>query len=117
MSGNGENRIHIAGFGPADIALLKEVADRAAEETTKRWFTLMGLDPTNPIGAQRDFSMLRYLTHKLSDDEFKADMDWTRRTRRRTQGMLGKAVMTAVVIAVVGAGHTVWAGMQTMFTK
>jgi hypothetical protein len=106
-----ENRIHIEGFGPADIALLKTVAVEASEQTMRRWFTMMGLDPEQPIEMQRAFVILR---ETVSDPEFRADQSWTRRTRKRTEGFIGKAFVTVLGVAMLGAAQTLWAGLKSI---
>lgn len=114
---NGENRIHLGNLGPGDIALLKQVADEAAERAVERMFTAMGLNYHDPLQSQRDFAILRDLSDKVIDDEYRDDMSWVRKTRTRMSGMLGKAILTAVGIAVLGAAHTLYAGAVSILGK
>ncbi len=108
------NRIFMEGLKPGDVALLRDVAELAAEKAVCGAFTRMGLDPTQPLKAQRDFNFLRDLTH---DKEFGADLDWLRRARQRSEGLVGKSILTAVGIAVLGALHAGWTGVQTLLSK
>ncbi len=100
-----ESRIHIGDMKPGDVALLRDMAEHAAKEAVKETFIAMGLDPTHPLKAQRDFNFLRDLTH---DDELKNDMDYLRRARRRAEGASGKFYATVVGLAVVGAVQAIW---------
>lgn len=88
-----EDRIHIANLTPGDVALLKNIATEAAEQTVRRFATAMGIDPEDPLRAQRN-------------------MIWLDKTRERAEGMVGKAIYTAVGLAVVGAAHTLWEGAK-----
>lgn len=106
------SRIFMDGLQPGDVALLRDVAELAAEKAVNGAFERMGLDPKQPLKAQRDFNFLRDLTH---DREFGADVEWLRRARKRSEGMLGKAMATAVAIAVVGAVHALWTGALAVF--
>lgn len=109
-----ENRIHLGNLGPGDVALLKQVAEEAADKAVHRTFMAMGMDLSDPIGSQRDFAILRRLSESVQDPEYTADMAWVRKTRARWDGVLGKAILTAVVIAVGGALHTFWAGAKAL---
>lgn len=112
-----ENRIHLGNLGPGDVALLKQVAEEAAERAVHRTFMAMGMDLDDPLRSQRDFAILRDFSEKVSDSEYRADLMWVRQTRTRMDGMLGKAVLTAVGIAVVGAAHTIYAGAMSIIGK
>lgn len=101
-----EDRLHIGNLGPGDIALLRNVADEAAEKSVCGMLTAIGLDPKNPIESQACFVRLREM---VADPESRADNDWTRRTRRLTQGILGKGIMTAVALGVAGGCKAAWA--------
>lgn len=90
-----ESRIHVGDLKPGDIALLKDLAEQAAELAVKRTFVTLGLDPEEPIAAQRDLA-------------------WLRSTRERSEGIWGKIVVTIVGIGVVGATSAFWIGFQSM---
>ena len=109
-----ESRILIGDMKPGDVALLRDLAEHAAEEAVKKTFVAMGLDPTQPIKAQRDFNFLRDLVH---DDELRSDMDYLRRSRKRSEGITGKIVVTAVGVAVVGALHGLWEYARAILSK
>jgi hypothetical protein len=114
MTENRENRLHIGSLGPGDIALLKQVADSSAKEAVLQTFIAMGLDPTDPIGTQGVFSALRDIAKEHATEESKADRSWTRTTRLRSEGIIGKALLTAIGIAVWGAAQSTWAGLSAL---
>lgn len=89
--------IHIGKLTPGDVALLKNIADEAAERTVKRFSTAMGIDPDDPMRAQRN-------------------MQWLDRTRERAEGMHGKIIMTALGVAVLSALQAAWVGARTMIS-
>ncbi|MFN3656846.1 MAG: hypothetical protein ACK4UO_06300, partial [Pseudolabrys sp.] len=90
------------------------IAEAAAETAVKKTFIGMGLDPCKPLQAQRDFNFLRDLVH---DDELKSDMGYLRRSRRRSEGVVGKAITTAVGLAVLGALHVLWEYVRALVAK
>lgn len=112
-----ENRIYLGSLGPGDIALLKQVAEEAADRAIQRTFTAMGIDFNDPISSQRDFAILRGFSEKVLEDEALADLAWVRLTRQRMSGIVGKGFLTAVAIAVVGAAHTLYAGAMSILGK
>lgn len=112
-----ENRLHIGNLGPGDIALLKDVAESAADSAVKKWLTMIGLDTNDPISAQRDFALLRDMSSWAQDEERQKDRSWVRRMRGYSEGMVGKALVTAVALSVVGAAHAMWAGITAMLPR
>ena len=53
----------------------------------------------------------------VHDDELKADMSHLRRSRKRSEGIVGKAITTAVGIAVIGALHGLWEYARALAAK
>jgi hypothetical protein len=104
----GNNHLNIHGFGPADVALLKQVADESARNVARELFTAMGLDINNPLDAQRSFLMLRELS---TGNGFREDMSWVRKRRKRGEGITGKLINTGIGILVLGAANTLWSGL------
>jgi hypothetical protein len=92
---NGDS--HIAGLKPTDVALLKSVAEEAAERAVKKTFVAMGLDPEKPLTAQ-------------------ADMAFLRATRKRCEGVAGKIIITLVGLAVAGSVSVSIVGLKVLLT-
>lgn len=107
-----ENRIHLGNLGPGDVALLRNIAEEASQKAVDKTFMAMGLDPKDPITAQRDFGVLRYFAERMHDEQAQADRSWTRKTRLRMEGIVGKAILTAVAVSVIGAAHALWNGIK-----
>lgn len=102
------SHIHISGVDPGTVAMLKNVADEAAERTVRRWVLALGINPDDPIAAQESFSALR----EISKPENRAALEWAKKTQARAEGVVGKALMTAVAIGVLGAAHWTWDGVR-----
>src|ERR1041385_3812132 len=107
-----DSRINIGDLRPGDVALLRDLAETAAESAVKKTFTAMGLDANDPISAQRDFSFLRDMVSRSHDNDFSADLNWVRRTRQRSEGIFGKIIVTAIAVSLAGALHSTWIGFQ-----
>lgn len=95
---SGDSRIHVGDLKPGDIALLKDLAEQAAELAVKRTFTTLGLDPDEPFLVQRDLA-------------------WLRATRERSEGIWGKIIVGVVGVGVVGATSAFWIGFQALVGK
>jgi hypothetical protein len=105
-----QSRVHLGSrFTSGDVALFKDIADAAAERAVSKAFVAMGLDPSQPLVSQESFAVLRQLA---GDEGARADFAWLRRTRLRAEGIVGKALVSAVGIGVVGAGHALWTGIK-----
>jgi hypothetical protein len=111
-----EGGMHTRDLKPADIALLKDVAEQASEATVNRIFLSLGLDVSQPIKAQQDFAFLRRIASGAADEEERADREWVRRSRRRSESISTKIINTSVGLLVVGAMNAFWAGMTWFMT-
>jgi hypothetical protein len=92
MSDHEEGRIR-AGLQPTDVALLKQVADEAAQQAVHKTLTAMGLDPTKPFDAQ-------------------ADMQFLRSTRERCEKGGWQAFLIIMGLTVAGAATMMWQGFK-----
>lgn len=109
-----EDRVSIRQLTPGDVAILKDVSEAAAEKAVKKCFVAMGLDPEDPIKAQKDFGIMRYVGEKVRDPEFEGDLAWLRRARKHSDGMIGKVLLTAIGLGVVGAAQALWTGLSSL---
>lgn len=105
-----DHNIHIGEISPAIVALLRNVAEEAASKSGRTILVGLGLNPDNPIESQACFVRLREM---VADPESRADQDWTKRSRRLTQGAFGKAIFTAVSLGVIAGMQFVWTGAKT----
>lgn len=92
-----DSRIQIEGLRPSDVALLKQVAAEAAEQSVAKTLTALGIDPAKPFDAQQD-------------------MMWLRSTRERCESVGFKAVLTLIGIIVLGAATAFWVGLKAILT-
>lgn len=110
-----DDNIHVgAGLTPAHVAMFKSLAEETAEKTTRRWFLLMGLPPDDPLAAQESFVALRKLQAKANDPVFLDDLSWMQRMHGYAKGAVGKAIVTAVGIAVTGSMVTFYQGARVI---
>jgi|SRR6185437_11084029 len=79
----------LSDLGPGDLAILEDIATKAAEQTVRKFSVAMGIDPDDPMGAQQD-------------------MQWVRKMRKRAEGIHGKAIMATISFAVLGALNAIW---------
>src|ERR1700761_1368466 len=94
MAGDDHERVHLGRLSPGDVALLKNIAREAAKEPVREFSPAMGIDPEDPLRAQ-------------------ANMQWLDRRRTREDGLFGKAMNTAIAVAVIGALGWLWTGFKT----
>lgn len=87
------SRINIEGLKPADIALLKDVAEAAAENAVKKTMIAMGLDPGRPLDAQ-------------------ADMVWLRATRERCEAAAGRTLFIVIGMVAAAGVAALWVGFK-----
>lgn len=106
-------RIHIEGLSPGDVALLRDIAEEASDKSVKKLLTAMGMDTSNPLKSQAVFAFLRKVSH---DEEFKADLDWTRRTRKRLD-VWGRLIMAAIVAGLISFVQFVVTMAQTFLGR
>lgn len=112
-----DTQVSLNNLTPGDVAIMKDLAEAAADTTVKKWLTVMGMDPCNPIESQQTFAALRRIAARMDDEDQLADDEWVRRMRERSEGLIGKAMLTAVGLAVIGAAHTMWEGVTSMLGK
>ena len=112
MDRESDDRIRIGQLSPGDTALLRDLAEAAAEKAVKKTLEAMGLNTKDPIRSQEDFAIMRYVGEKVRDPQFKDDLAWLRRSRLRGEGMIGKALITVVGLSVAGAVNAIWNGIR-----
>ncbi len=106
-----ERRDFINGLTPGHLALMKDVAEAAATAAISRALTAVGIDTNYPLESQRVFATLRRIAERLDNEDATADADWLRRTRKRTEGVFGKAIFTAVAVSVASGLYAMMQGI------
>lgn len=104
---------NIDGMTPAVVALLKKVAEESSKRTMVDSFLMIGIDITDPIKAQDAFAALRRLTKTLDDEDAIADRLWVRKSRKRSEGIFGKAWAVVVTAAIMNGLYLAWLGLKT----
>jgi hypothetical protein len=105
----------------ADLKRIAEdAAELAAEAAVTRMLERLGIDPKQPLEAQRDAAWVRTTRLGSSDPAAIADQQWVRTTRLASEKVGWAVKMTAlgiVVTAVVGAVLSgTWAALKQAIT-
>jgi len=95
MSADNEERLHIGGMRARDAALMKQLVKEGTSEALDEFAIKFGIDPKDPLRWQRNMQFLD-------------------KTRERSEGLFGKAILGAITIAVAGAMHTMWVGAKDL---
>jgi len=81
--------------------IAEEAATRAVEKTApvvvESTLLSLGIDPKNPIEAQKDSAFVR-------------------QTRKRCETASNKAIVTMIGLLVLGGAGAIWAGIKSGFT-
>jgi hypothetical protein len=97
--------------------VMEQVAAAAARAAVKDALTALGIDPNNPLEAQRDMAALRELRDTVTDEEYQRDMLHLRRWRKAMDGVQDKGTLTAVGIVTSGAIAALWLGIKTLISS
>lgn len=96
---------------------VEEIAEKAASSAVKTTLIAMGIDPSNPLAAQRDFMLMREVGKFATDPEFRKDMEHTRRWRLTMEAVNTKTWVTMVGLVVAGFVSLVVMGARMFFGK
>jgi len=98
-------------------ALVREISEQTAEQTVKRTLTALGVDHDNPLEVQRDLASLREIREILTDQEFKQDMIYIRRSRKLFESIQVRLIIVFVgLLATGGAGLIGFAAFKTLWS-
>lgn len=97
--------------------VMEQVAAAAARAAVKDALTALGIDPNNPLEAQRDMAALRELRDTVTDEEYQRDMLHLRRWRKAMDGVQDKGTLTAVGIVTSGTIAALWLGIKTLISS
>lgn len=96
--------------------VIRQVADQAARQAVTEVLTALGLDPKNPIEAQRDMATLRLMRDTIVDEDYQRDMLHLRRWRRAMDSVQDKSLTAAAGILTSGILAALYLGF-TEFLK
>lgn len=83
-------------------ALMKQMAEDAADVAVRKTLISLGTDPANPIEAQKDMAALRELRLLIDDPETQKDLLHLRRWRKTMDTVESKGFMAAVSLVCFG---------------
>lgn len=94
------------------MEVIENVAEKAAEKAVHDALVSMGIDPEEPIEAQKDMAALRDMRELMTDREIQADMLHLRRWRKTMDAVQSKGMLTIVGLIAAGLAAAVWIGLQ-----
>lgn len=95
-------------------ALIKQVAQEAAEQAVSNALTRLGFDDASPIEVQKDMAALREMRGLIEDPEVQADLTHLRRWRRTMDAVQSRGVLTVITLLITGAAATFWLGFKNI---
>jgi hypothetical protein len=96
---------------------LAEIAEEAAERACHKTLIAIGIDPADPLKAQKDFALMREVGEFATSAEFRKDIEHTRRWRLAMESVQSKGVTVAIGILITGIMAACWLGLQDMVGK
>lgn len=90
---------------PDDTQNQINLADRAAKKAVEEFALLLGIDPGDPLKAQRNMAALGRLAQELEDEQLQADAAFVRRLRLNVNTVTDTGLKTAakwMVLFVLG---------------
>ncbi len=94
---------------PVEVKAIAEAAGRAIVRET---LLTIGIDVDDPLGAQRDFAIIRAVGKLAMDPEFRKDIEHARKWRKALEQVEIKGFLTAVALIVAGALGLIWAALK-----
>jgi hypothetical protein len=98
---------------PAD-AHIADIAEAAAERAVQKTFLLIGIDLTDPIGAQHTFATLHDVARMAHDEEFRRDLEHIRAWRKLWENVRDKSLMAVIGLVVTAVAGALWVGFRNM---
>lgn len=95
--------------------VIKEVAEQAAQATLTASLIRLGIDPEDPIEAQKDMAALREFRDLLSDPEWQKDLSHIRKWRLTMENVERKGVASGVMLIVMATGSVIFYGVKAKF--
>jgi len=101
----------------ATHALIEHMASEAATKAVRETLTTLGIDPEDPLKAQKDMVALREVRDLLDDDEFQKDMIHLRRWRKTMDAVETKGLLVMVTLIISGVAAAFWIGFKDVLGK
>lgn len=95
--------------------IMNQIAEEAAEKAVQKAMLTLGIDATDPLGAQQDMVAVREMREMISDPEFRRDMQHLRRWRRTMDSVEKKGVVAFFSFIVLGGIALLIAGVKMKF--
>lgn len=97
--------------------VIRHVAEQAARQAVTEVLVALGLDPRNPIEAQRDMATLRLMRDTLVDEDYQRDMLHLRRWRRAMDSVQDKSLTAAVGVVTSGILAALYLGISEFLKR
>lgn len=95
----------------ATKALIERTASSAATQAVHSTLISLGIDPSEPIEAQKDLATLRELRIMLRDPEYAKDLEHLRRWRVNVEAVQQKGFIAALSFIFLGGVALLLAGV------
>lgn len=88
-------------------ALMEKMAEEAAQAAVKQTLLTLGIDPEDPLEAQKDMATLRELRGLVDDEEFQRDMLHLRQWRKTMDQVRSKGMIAALGMICLGGASLI----------
>jgi len=82
--------------------MIERISQEVSISVTERLFVSLGIDPQNPIEAQKDMAALRELRNIYETPDFQQDLASLRSWRKNLDNVKAKSFFTALTLIVTG---------------
>jgi len=81
---------------------MQEVSEKAADKAVRDMLLRLGINPDDPIEAQKDFAAMREFRELMLDQEWQKDQLHLRRWRKAMDTIETKGILTGMGFMVIG---------------
>lgn len=97
--------------------LTADQVEKIVADTIKSTLESLGIDTTNKINMQADFSRLRVMRSLLDDKEFQADLAFMRKWRKNADSLTETGMKHIVTIFITGLLGLIILGTKEWWMK
>lgn len=94
---------------------MQEVSEKAAEKAVRDMLLRLGINPDDPIEAQKDFAAMREFRELMLDQEWQKDQLHLRRWRKAMDTVETKGIMAGMGFLLIGVAGFIVYGIKTKF--